>query len=377
MKQQLRILCRSIIPVLCALLLSVGCSKQQPAPYPTIPLGNSIGQKTGPDPDFTLNAIAEQIELIPIETSDTCLMARPRICGVMDTILVLEDRHVIYLLHRETGAIRAKIDKKGKGPGEYIFISDVVLDAVNSRLHVGDLQRKINTYDLDGKFIASTPADFVGGFNQLPDRNFAITYYPSPSRTECIGIFDSAWNKLAGYMPLEDKTQQNQAGLISIESINRYNGQCYYKSLLGDTLYRISAKGLNPVLVLDKGELQLPAEIAIDVDRKQERSKYIFGDYGYLADNFYFVSYYYDNQIYYDIWDLSTSTLVYRNVRSSPADPEGVALTVNKKKIYIWPRYIDENHLYCVVGADTGIVPTLGENSNPVIVRIKIRSSLL
>ncbi len=361
---------------LCLCLLLTRCSERPDgAACPVIPLGASIGQTAGQEAGFTLNHLAQTVEMIPIQTVEGCLMAQPRICWAQDSILILEDRAVIYRINSATGQIRTVIDRKGKGPGEYMMIGDVVCDPRRGEIYVSDLARKINTYTLNGRFLSASPVDFIGGFNQLPDRNFAITYYPSSYRTVCVGIYDSTWNKVCDYLPFADVTQQNRTGSVSVEPISRQNEQCYYKSTLGDTLYRLSSRGPVPALVLDKGELRLPAAIAMDVTRKKERSEYIFGEYGFLVDKFYFVSFYYDNRKYYDIWDLNTSALVYRNVLSSPSDPEGVVVAVDQKQINFWPKYVHDDCLYAIVGADTGIVPGLDENSNPVIVKIKIRSS--
>lgn len=357
------------------LLLLVGCGKRQPSQQcPVLDFESSIARTTGNRADFTLNTLAEAIEVVPIQTLENCLMAQPRICWAADTILILKDRGNIYQLNSTTGEIRTKIAKQGKGPGEYLMVGDVVCDPLSGKIYVCDLAHKMNTYDMDGRFLSSVSLDFVGGFNQLPDGNFVITYYPSAERTQCVGIYDSLWHPIAGFISVRDQSQQNLNGFISVETINRYNNDCYYKSALGDTLYHISSSNLTPILVLNQGSLRLPAEIANDVSRKRERAKHLFGEYGYLSENYYFTSYYYNNRKYYDIWDIYTATLIYRNVQGSPDEPEGVELTVDGKRVRIWPKYIADETLYGIVEPESEIVSGLSEDSNPILVKVKLRS---
>lgn len=201
---------------LCLCLLLTRCSERPDgAACPVIPLGASIGQTAGQEAGFTLNHLAQTVEMIPIQTVEGCLMAQPRICWAQDSILILEDRAVIYRLNSATGQIRTVIDRKGKGPGEYMMIGDVVCDPHRGEIYVSDLARKINTYTLNGRFLSARPVDFIGGFNQLPDRNFAITYYPSSDRTVCVGIYDSTWNKVADYFAVcrRDSAEPDRFGL--------------------------------------------------------------------------------------------------------------------------------------------------------------------
>lgn len=117
----------------------------------------------------------ESAETVPLETTDECLI------GTIDKILAWEDRYYILdgkfrriLCFDTEGRFLSKLDKVGRGPGEYMYIRD--FDIRDERLYVLEID-KIMVYDLSGEFQKSIPVDYGGGLNAfsvLGDDRYAI-----------------------------------------------------------------------------------------------------------------------------------------------------------------------------------------------------------
>jgi hypothetical protein len=157
---------------------------------------------------------------------------------------------------------------------------------------------------------------------------------------------------------------------LQINSIQNFNESPHIYTT--DTLFQISIEAVLPILTIDKGSLKLPVEIASDIQRKSERQRYIWGEYGYLCGYYYFFYFAYSNQAYYDIWDTSSTSLLCRNIMSSPEDPKGLPFDLGGKLIYAWPKFVQNNRIYCVLDFEqAGIIyPQYDENDNPLILEI-------
>ena len=67
----------------------------------------------------------------------------------------------IYIFDKSGKFIR-KINKKGRGPGEYLSLNDVAVDVSNKRLIVhDDMAQKISIFTYEGEFIEKIRLDFI------------------------------------------------------------------------------------------------------------------------------------------------------------------------------------------------------------------------
>lgn len=96
-------------------------------------------------------------EVIPLETSDDCLIRSiDKISKFGEGFLIL-DRKAGRILHfNHDGSYVGKIDRVGRGPGEYMFISD--FDVVDDQIHVLDMDRVL-VYDIDGNPLKTVMID--------------------------------------------------------------------------------------------------------------------------------------------------------------------------------------------------------------------------
>ena len=109
------------------------------------------------------------IELIPLETNNSFLVGdRPSVLAHDSLIFICSDitKFVPFqktlFVYDISGKFLNQIGKIGRGPGEYMGISDFFINHEKSTIYVND-QIKISEYEFNGKFIGSFPSPIVDG----------------------------------------------------------------------------------------------------------------------------------------------------------------------------------------------------------------------
>jgi len=328
-----------------------------------------------------LNNIAESMRLIPVETSDSVLLNHIFIKGVTEENIVIHSGNIgvhkkaVYFINKTNGKVSSIIDRYGQGPGEYIRIGDVHLNERENTLYLHDSETKrTNEYTFDGKFIGTLKNDSIAAFRMLKDGKFAASYAPHINTGFSLGIYDNSWNLLRRGLP---KMEQNiKFDMIYFDAILNYNNEYFYKLAHSDTLYRITSEFDEPYIVHSKGKYNIPLDIKASLKKTdKEGYKYIEQDFGKLISKYYFVNYYYNHGYISEIWDTENSTLIYKSRFSREGGVNGVPVIVNEKKIYVWPSYVTDDSLYCVIGNEDALslIPSLPADTNPIILEIKIK----
>jgi hypothetical protein len=354
------------------LIFLTACSPEKKSDCININLAESI--KLTNSNLKSLNDISSDYHIIPVETSDSCLLSNINIKYVSDSDIWIKDNHVIYRIDRKNGRILFKLDKKGQGPEEYLSISDFVIDYKTRTIFIYDIgKKKLITYNFDGKYLNSFENDFIGSFDLTDEDCFLVSYNPYFDDPFHIGIYDKSWNLLNRFIPKTDAVNQN-GNLHHFDVLYKFEGKHYFRKSFGDTIYQVDIQSINPYFIISKGNLKIPVRIATDISKKAERSQYIYGEFGYMISGYYFSSYFYQNKNYQDVWNLETSSLIYRNLRQGPDSKNGIPFVIQGKTVFVWPKFAGKKYLYCYAPADEmrEIIPEMKEDDNPVILKIKI-----
>ena len=368
--------------VICAMVFVVftSCNRQQKEKpqWIVIDLENTI-HKQGPK-NFKLNDIAKNMQLIPIETNDSVLFHYVIIVGITEECIVAHSGNIgvhkkaVYFINKTDGKISSMIDRNGQGPEEYISIGDVHLNEQDNTLYLyGRDSGRTNEYAFDGKFIGHIKNDSIAAFRMLKDGNFVVSYAPFVNTGFSLGIYDDSWNLKRRGLP--KKEENIKFDMIYFDAILKFNDDYFYKLAHCDTLYRITSAFDEPYLVHSKGKYNLPLDIKASLEKTdREGYKYIQQDFGTLISKYYFLTYYYDNSFYSEIWDIENTSLIYKSKYSREGGVNGVPVIINDKKIYVWPAYVSDESLYCVIENEDAIslIPSLPTDTNPIILEIKV-----
>ena len=94
----------------------------------------------------------DSVKYVVLENCDDCLIGSiEKVVFFDNKFFVLDSKQNILFAFSESGKFMWKINKRGNGPGEYLYIRDFDID--DNRLYLFDPRRNILEYDLSGNFI--------------------------------------------------------------------------------------------------------------------------------------------------------------------------------------------------------------------------------
>jgi hypothetical protein len=361
------------------IVLSCTHEDKDKLPYIIIDLEKSINLDASPE--ITLNDISANLRIIPVETNDSVLFKYMSITGIIEKDIVVHDvglnvhKDALYCVNRETGKVSTLLNRQGNGPGEYNRLFNVYIENRDSTVHVYETH-KINIYDFKGNFIKSHKSDSTGALVVLDDWYYAVSFSPFLKSEYALGIYDKSWNLHRKSISVN---KDRKYAIYPFSQASKFNDGYYYMAAFGDTLYQITSGYEKPYIVTPKGKYKIPENVTATLSELDKSGdQYIQGEYGKLISKYYFLSYYYNHQTYYDIWNIETSTLISRNKYSQMeenTEDTGVPVLIGDVKINVWPRYVSGNMMYCTVEAETAVklIPSLPWDTNPVILELEIK----
>ena len=136
-------------------------------------------------------------EILALETTPDNLIAQiDKMEMANDRLYLLDEQQDIIFIFDLKGKYITKIDNKGRGPEEYIEISDFHIDDDVLYLCTGGNGGKIMCYDLDGKYQKSFRTEY--SCNRITtDSNYIYVFanYSNPTRKN-VSVFDKKENQM-------------------------------------------------------------------------------------------------------------------------------------------------------------------------------------
>ncbi len=352
---------------LCTIFLQ-GCTKvnKYNPDIIIIPIGENINSNIGKAKSPQIHTYS----IIPLETNDSLLLHNFIIREETDSSIILTDNNNVYFFYKN-GELNYKINKTGNGQGEYLFINDFTINKQSNIIYIHDLQKRtILTYNIKGKYIKSFKNDSIAAIKWTTDNEIIATYSPSEPWRYSIGKYDTLFNTKKAFLKRQITTKK--ANLFLINNINNFNDQ--YFTYTNDTLYRVDPNQVSPFLAIGKGKLKLPNELSHQISNDKRRDQYIWGEYGLLIGNFYFISYNYKGNSYYDVWDIRKQELKCRNIISYNDETEGIPFIIKEQNYYLWPKAVIGNSLFFIIkGTDMSrLIPTRNEEENSILIKASI-----
>ena len=148
--------------------------------------------------EISLFDFVSQVRLIPLETTDSSLVAHiTKIITSKDKIFIYDRiQNQIFIFNRE-GQFISKINRKGRGPEEYMSISDLAINPFNGCLEILDPWGKLLAFDLNGKYLHSfrLPKDLHAYDEFIPLSRDSIAFY-SLSEPSTLNIYSRTTSKI-------------------------------------------------------------------------------------------------------------------------------------------------------------------------------------
>jgi hypothetical protein len=230
-----------LIAFCCAFLLSCNNSAVQEENIN----GNTMlvckaSELTGSVKDFMLSELVESVDIVKLETGDSCLIKRIwKVYVTGSYIGILEHDRRPYKLFDRKGNFISQIGTVGQGPNEYVSIISSNIDEVGKRVYIMPFQRADNLlcYDFEGN--PQNPIPLY--FNKLDKASFyvdkdIITVFSMPlSNRKVFAFQQNLKGELIKALP---PTEEMYAGSYDGEVFTSYNKgvfSVHYTAL--DTLF--------------------------------------------------------------------------------------------------------------------------------------------
>ena len=105
--------------------------------------------------DVSIFDIFEKVEVVPLETDESCLIRNINKFIYYNNIFYIfdfQERKILAFDHN--GKFKFEIDDRGQGPQEYLYLADFDINKEKNTLSLLDaMKAEINEYSLDGNFL--------------------------------------------------------------------------------------------------------------------------------------------------------------------------------------------------------------------------------
>ena len=157
-----------------AVCLILGCTSEPDIKYDKV-LTLNLREVATDAPEYV-----ESISYLPLETGDTCFFRNAdKILFENGLIYIADYRSGQVLVYETDGSMHSVLDRKGRGPGEYLDMMSFTVDS--DYIYVLDnFNRKIFRYgSMDCRFDSAADLDFVAwDMEAIGDGNFIFAFSP-------------------------------------------------------------------------------------------------------------------------------------------------------------------------------------------------------
>lgn len=213
---------------------------------------------------LNVSQIAEDIEFVPLETTDECLLG-DNIMNIVATSkdIIIFDYEACYRFDRK-GKFKNKIGTKGNGPGEYVKPMYITVDTLNNWVYMGDyIIKRFVKYDFEGKHLADIKVDGVGMENWIYKSGHILMesdYYQFAPKGQrySLTMYSEKENKIISKVRCDYKEDVPRMAICRPIVYSHMNNT-YVKDFFCDTIYRvIDLYHLESYAYVDKGDYKLP-----------------------------------------------------------------------------------------------------------------------
>lgn len=337
------------------------------------------------------DVLSDSIEIVPLETTEECLMSNVRQIELYkDKIYVLDERESKVYVFSTSGCYLHSIGRKGRGPGEYSILSCFTI-MEDSMIIQDQYSHKFVVYDLNGNSCREIP---YGAYHleimSFDNIAYLISNYWQSSYGN-INLFKFDFNTssvISSEISFAEK-EKAKVGYGLIRYSSRYVDEATLIYPLNDTIYTLKKDVVYPSYVIRFTARNLPENLDVDSDelfRYVRKNRYLKGlDYLQNAKD-YLLGYYLENSVKYFLYDKKNASVrIGKWLRIGLLGNMFVHYfyTTANGELYI----IQDSGMFSTNWKSMGtyctnsyyrekidsIVSKIGDDSNPILIKCKFR----
>lgn len=282
--------------------------------------------KINPERNKTLklSSFANDIEYLKLETTDQCLISRiDKYDKHKNLIFLFDSESRALFVFDKAGKFKYKISKKGKGPGELVFMTTFFIDKHSDRIEIWDQGKQaIIVYDINGRYIDEVKLENLNivNFEKTPSGDYFVyngpreTIYSKSKDLHSVFLFDSNFKLKSSYLPIFEPTL-HWPPTMPPKYLSRTDGSLILVPFLRNIVYsfNLDSHNFKPKYFINFGQYNLPDKIIEEHNpnsRKRASSEKSYVDFmfNYLPKSPYAkeISTFYESKSYiYFTYDFS------------------------------------------------------------------------
>lgn len=255
--------------------------------------------KIDPDKVSTINlsTFADSIWMVPLESTPNCIFSLASKILIDDGLMFIadyQDSEALFCFSKQ-GKFIFKIDRKGRGPGEYISLTDFTLDKTKNRIIIADREsQSLLLFDYEGRYLNTIKCglyfDYLAhlGGNELllmTDHSTNLSL-PQGKQYQAL-IYDYRENRVTqGFIEFDAASQrfQNIIGIYNCISESTPNPHFYVTGTR--TIWTTRNDSLLKMLDVSFGNKNLPDDFLDKTSYEKQEEYYRAGTYIQGFDNF-------------------------------------------------------------------------------------------
>ena len=303
-----------------------------------------------------ISNLFDELDYIRLETNDTLLISGIRKLIVQDGLIYISSNNAI-LTFDLSGKFVRKLDKKGKGPDEYLSISDFIIDGENQMIEIFDSRAKtMRYYNFNGDKVGEV---FIGfdaqSFIKLKDKylfycgniigdlnKYKLVYYDI-DENEIIKQYIPIDLKEADYLHIGDDM-----------NFSVFNDSITFWHSLNDTIYHVDEENINPRIIVESGENKIPESLfeadypsIVQFASKLHNSDFIYGTVNFIEnDSFILLGVRQKSKLYHVIYQKESDQITVADSIHFDLIMENFIEPTNYSNL---PIYCDGSSVYYVV----------------------------
>lgn len=251
---------------------------------------NSINSENDPT---DINLITyDDIQIVPLQTNDSCLVSVIQEIRVVDSLVFILDDKDLFVFNKISGRFLSKIGKKGSGPEEYISLNSFFIDDYNRTVSIIDaMKNAIITYDFNGLFKEKKGMPFnlieFSGHSFLIDKNentLLSNYWMNGKENIAYRLYNKKNAKILVEKSYSPITLSNYACEFSKHPITKIGNKFNFIMPLCDTIFTCFDNMLMPKYIISYKTKMAPIKNFISTPKNSIFSLFFeYGQKGYFT----------------------------------------------------------------------------------------------